>query len=276
MTLGIDIGASKIAAVLWNGAEIGEKKLEEYPGDLAGSFEKWISWIKNWLADFPRAESAGVCVAGVTSGDIILKAPNLSILDGKNLKAEFEKILGVPIVLENDARAFIIAESRLGAAKGMKNVVGITLGTGVGGAIIIDGELYRGEHASAGEVGHVFVEGIRTFEELVSSRAFGVGSVKELALDARNGDKSAKKAFQNVALPLGMGLANIVNILDPEAIIVGGGISGAWDLLEASARAEMKKFIISPAAQDVKILLAQFGDFAPALGAALLAREVLQ
>lgn len=201
----------------------------------------------------------------------IAEAPNLSLLNGFKLSDDLAARLGVEqIKIDNDANCFLRAEMKLGAGRKYKNAFGITVGTGIGGAWWHDNEIYRGAHGSAAEAGWLtvdFKEGIRleeAFHKLMQD------SPAALADEAYRGDVLAQKSYDEFGHYLGISLANVVNILDPEIIIAGGGVIESSDLFLARAKKIMKQYIKSPEAKVVKIVKGKLGANAGAIGAALL------
>jgi glucokinase len=170
----------------------------------------------------------------------------------------------------------------LGAGRGAEIVFGITLGTGVGGGIVINNKIYRGATGSAVEAGHMTIkfDGLKCscgnlgcLEAYCSEKFFkkkGI-SPKEAAKKAKAGNKFALKIFKDYGKNLGVGLSNIINLLDPEIIVLGGGISKASKFFLEETKKETKKRTISPLSKKyVKIKIAKLGEIAGALGAALL------
>ena len=218
--------------------------------------------------------------------------------------------LGLPVVVDNDANAAALAEHRHGAAKGAEHAVLVALGTGIGGGMVLNGRLYRGAHGFAAEFGHMVVEhdgedcpgncpGRGCLEVLASGAAFGRagqiaaaktpeselgrrladgheitgGIVTELA---HAGDEQARSVLAEIGCRLGSGLVGIVNALDPEVIVIGGGAVAAGDLLLDNAREVVADRALPPAAERVRIVPAAFGDESGMLGAALLALDALE
>ena len=215
--------------------------------------------------------------------------------------------LALPVTVDNDANAAMLAEHHAGAAQGAAHAVMLTLGTGIGGAIVAGGRLLRGARGTAGELGHMTVdldgppcpgncpnrgcleamasgaalarEGERAAgqapdsalgREAAAGRTITGALVTELAHD---GDAAAIDAVARVGRNLGVGLAGIANALDPEVIVIGGGVVGAGELLLGPARDELAARALPPVAAAVRVEAARFGDEAGMLGAALLARE---
>jgi glucokinase len=245
--------------------------------------------------------AASVVVPGTvdTCGETIVQAPNVPCLDGFRLGEALKKELGWPILLENDANAAAVGELWLGAARGCRTIVCVTLGTGVGGGIILDGKLWRGADGSAGELGHTTVEpfgGVKCkcgntgcLEVFASATAIvrlarealpdyadtvldpGQLSAKRIYEAGMNGDELSLAIFKKMGTYLGAGLSNLVNLLNPEIIVVGGGVANGWQLFEGYAREEVARRAFPVAVRRLKIVRGQCGDDAGLLGAARLA-----
>lgn len=232
---------------------------------------------------------------------ITLKAPNVPSLDGFRLVAVLENELNVKAFIENDATSAAIGEAWLGASKYYKNSIMVTLGTGVGGGIIIDGKPLRGVDGTAGEIGHICVEpfgapcgcGSRGCVEQYSSATAIVRVTRELegqypkselqnksrltSADVyqagKNGDELALEVFRQVGFYLGIALTDLVNVLNPEVIVIGGGASAGWDLFIGHVEEQIKSRAFREPAQRAKLVRAELGDDAGILGAARLAFE---
>lgn len=248
-----------------------------------------------------RVIAASIMVPGAVdkTNSVVVQAPNLPCLNNFALKHALEEEFGWPVVLENDANAAAMGEMWLGAARGYRNIVCVTLGTGVGGGIILDGKLWRGSDGSAGEFGHTTVnpfgglkckcgnEGclelfasataiVRMVEEdlphFPQSLLKGEKLTAELVHDAgRQGDELAITVFERVGRYLGVGLVNIINLLNPEIIVIGGGVVNGWTLFENAMRQQVADRVFRSQVNCVKIVPAECGDNAGLLGAARLA-----
>ncbi|PYS22990.1 MAG: hypothetical protein DMF72_11175 [Acidobacteria bacterium] len=234
----------------------------------------------------------------VAAGSIV-KAPNLPFLSGFNLTGALSHALKLPAILENDANAAAVGEMWLGAARGLRTVVCVTLGTGVGGGIILDGKLWHGVNDSAAEVGHMCVDpfggvactcGSRGCLEVYASATAIVRMTREakprhpnsrLQIDNEltsesiyragvEGDELALEVFRRMGVYLGIGLANLINILNPEMIVIGGGVVNGWDLFEKHMKHEVAERAFPLLADQVTIVPAECGDDAGLLGAARL------
>ena len=231
---------------------------------------------------------------------MVVKAPNLPCLDGFRLSAALTTQLGVPAILENDANAAAVGEMWQGAAVGCKTIICVTLGTGVGGGIILNGELWRGVDGSAAEIGHMCVDpfggvactcGSRGCLEVFASATAIVRMTREasprypesvlqckddrtaeMIFEAgKQGDELALEIFRRMGVYLGIGLANLINILNPEMIVIGGGVVNGWDLFEKHMHQQVEERAFPLLAARVKIVRAKCGDDAGLLGAARLA-----
>ena len=243
-----------------------------------------------------------VVVPGSVSVDpgVVVKAPNLSCLDGFHLTDALTAELGRPAILENDANAAAVGEMWMGAGRGRHTIVCVTLGTGVGGGIILDGKLWRGVNDSAAEIGHMCVDpfggvactcGSRGCLEVYASATAIVrmtrearprypGSVlhtsenltsEEVYRAGLVGDELALEVFRRMGVYLGIGLANLINILNPEMIVIGGGVVNGWELFAKHMNHEVAERAFPLPAAEVKIVPGECGDDAGLLGAARLA-----
>jgi glucokinase len=215
--------------------------------------------------------------------------------------------LGLPVAVDNDATCAVLAEARYGAGQGCSNVLMLTLGTGIGGGLFLDGHLFRGFSGAAGEMGHMVIdadgppcqgacpnrgclEALASGSALVREAALRVGREPDTPLGrameegvaltgplvtefAHDGDPVARGALSVIGRNLGVGLANLVNIFEPEVIVIGGGVIAAGEMLLAPARDEMHARALLPGRDEVRVEAAMFGAEAGMIGAALLARE---
>lgn len=261
--------------------------------------EALVSAARNW--DTGQIVAASIVVPGTVDNDnaVVIQAPNLPSLANFALKSVLEERLGWPIVLENDANAAAVGEMWQGAARGCKDVVSVTLGTGVGGGVILNGQLWRGAHGSAGEIGHTTVDpfsGLKckcgntgclelfasataivrmTRENLAQFPNSTLNRVELMAEEVyeagRNGDELALTVFKRFGAYLGIGLATVVNLIDPEIIVIAGGAVNGWDLFARDMQREFTARAVQATAPQVRIAPAQCGDNAGLLGAARLA-----
>ena len=275
--IGLDIGGTKIEAIFWSAGKIARFKKIITPKNKRVFLEKIFLLIRQ-VAAGKNIAGIGIASAGAidhTAGKI-LNSPNLKFLNGLRLGNLVGRKFSKPTKLENDANCFLLAEWFFGQAKNKKNVVGLTIGTGVGGAVLIDGELLRGTHGAAGELGHMVISHTPqeplTLEKTVASHGFrrlGVLHPKACQDQANAGSRQAQAVYNQVGSYLGLGLANFVNIFDPELIIIGGGIARAGHLLLDPAKREMKKHSMLPANMLPVVKISKL-DHVGALGAVSL------
>ncbi len=193
---------------------------------------------------------------------------------------------GVPAALVNDARAFGLAELRLGAGRGAASMVGLTLGTGVGGVIIIDGRVHLGHDGTAGEIGHQTIDpdgpwcgcGNRGCVEAYAradqiAAACGTATAEEAVRAARAGDARAIEGLAAVGRYLGIGISNMITVISPDRVVIGGGVSAAGELLFAPIRAEISRRVTTTSVDRVTLVAAELGIWAGSMGAAVYGAE---
>ena len=193
---------------------------------------------------------------------------------------------GLPTSLVNDARAFGLAELRLGAGRGASSMIGLTLGTGVGGVVAVDGRVHQGHDGTAGEIGHQTIDpdgpwcgcGNRgCLEAFVRAdqiaTACGTATAEEAFTRARAGDDAALEGLAEVGRYLGIGIANMIAVISPDRVVIGGGISAAGDLLLAPIRAELRRRVRTTSLDRVELVVAELGTWAGAIGAAIHGAE---
>jgi glucokinase len=205
---------------------------------------------------------------------------------GKPVGAPVSAALGLPTFLINDARAFGLAELRLGAARGVSTMIGLTLGTGVGGVIAIDGRVHQGHDGTAGEIGHQTIEPdgpwcgcgnrgcLEAFTRADQIAAMcGTATAEEAIARARAGDPRAADGFAQVGHYLGIGIANMIAVISPDRVVIGGGLAVAGELLLAPIRDELRRRVHTTSLERVEIVTAELGTWAGAIGAAIHGAE---
>lgn len=205
---------------------------------------------------------------------------------GRPVAAPVATRLGVPVGLINDARAFGLAELRLGAGRGAASMVGVTLGTGVGGVIAIGGQVHLGHDGTAGEIGHQTIdpdgpecncgnngclEAFTRADRIAG--ACGTATAEEAVERAGQGDETAIAGLSRVARYLGIGIANVITLISPDRVVIGGGIAAAGDVLLDGVRAEIERRVRTTSIAQVQIHLAELGTWAGAIGAAVHGAE---
>ena len=241
------------------------------------------------VAAWPGVASAGIGVPGLydpATGTTRFLVNVPGPWAGHAVAAPVAGALGVPAFLINDARAFGLAEMRLGAARGASSMIGFTLGTGVGGVIAIDGRVVQGHDGTAGELGHQTIDpdgpwcgcGNRGCLEAFAradqiAAACGTATAEEAIARARAGDARAVDGLARVGRYLGIGIANMVTVVAPDKVVIGGGIAAAFDLLIEPIRAELRLRVRTTALDAVEIVPAELGTWAGAVGAAVHGAE---
>ena len=253
-----------------------------------------------------RPRSFGLALAALVNPreGRILSSPNLPQLNDLALAEQLSARLQLKVVLENDATAAAVGEHWLGSSKDVESSVFVTLGTGVGGGLILDGRVYRGIDGTAGEIGHICVEpdghpcgcGSHGCVEQYSSATAIARIARELAgqnptslligrtkltskdvFDAAvKGDAVALETFQKMGRYLGIALAGLVDVLNPELIVIGGGAAGGWDLFIEHVRSEIDARAFKHPAARVQLVRASLGEGAGILGAARVALDSLE
>ncbi len=307
IVLATDLGGTnlRLAAINGSGKILYRTKHEtpktERADEIVGAIMQAAEECRQAVEKKGKIVAIGLAVpATINSKEgIIMKAPNLPALDGFRLSATLINELNLPVILENDANAAAIGENWLGASKDFQSSICVTLGTGVGGGIVLNGSILRGIDGTAGEIGHICVEpsgapcgcGSRGCVEQYSSATAISRLTLELeshypkselqnkprltALDVyeagKKGDELALEVFRQVGFYLGIALADLVNVLNPEAIVIGGGVAAGWDLFIHHVQAQIRNRAFREPADRAKLIRAKLGDDAGILGAAKLA-----
>jgi glucokinase len=329
VALGVDIGGTKVLGVALNAADrvVAEARVPTPRGPVQGdrdgddtgaagaamadAIAEVVDQLEASLRHGPgRSEAAaiGVGAPGIVDREGRLRfAPNLPQGHGVNWKLlTGARLPGRAVVIENDANLAALAEHRLGAARGYSDVVMVTLGTGIGGGIILDGEVQVGAHGFAGEIGHMVVDpagppcpcgrrgcweryasggglGLLAREAAMAGRLPAVVALaggdpesvrgENVTAAALAGDPDARLVVEEVGWWVGFGLANLACVVDPECFVLGGGLVAAGDLLLQATRRAFAELVEGGSARpETAIVAAAFGERAGAVGAALAAR----
>lgn len=318
-SIGIDIGGTKVLTALVDAQFriLSEIKLKTKPEKGEQSFLKEIDGAVDFVmseAKVSRKEISGIgvgCPGFVdpvrgTIGD----SPNIPFLKKYPLARQISRLTKLPVSLGNDVQTGLFGEHQLGAAKGYANVLGIFMGTGIGGALILNGQLYRGTSGSAGEIGHITVDpwgprcgcgrygclealagrlaisaeaGIATLRQIAPHLAAKAGSdlraIKSgsLAKAASAGDKAIAELIRHKARIVGSAMANLVSVLNPDLIVLGGGVVEAMPgLIVKEAERHMREVGLPALTSQVKVVPAKLGDHSIVLGAAKRASDLFR
>ena len=306
--IGVDLGGTntKVAFVGEEGAIL---QRMSYATPKPFEREKWLSGLEAVLSQMKDAVSGmdlkgmGVGIAGLVNSEegIILHAPNIRNVDGWAMKEDLVKRFGTLVAIENDVNVVALGEY-LFEENGARNIIVLTLGTGVGGGLILNGELYRGSHFMAGELGHITInengpicncgnEGCaetylgnqriaNRFKEILkegrsSSVTDLVDDIDDITPEviyeaAKKGDELSLQIWNKVAQHLATLLAGLINLLNPDKIIIGGGVAGAYDLIEQPLWTHLNKRVLKPALKGLTIRKSKLGADAGVVGAASL------
>ena len=281
--LGIDLGGTHVKGLVVD--EWGRVHAEDTRPTEDGAAGAWRDNVRRVVAGlqgrFPTIAVAGLCAPGLASRDekMIVSMPGrLRGLEGLDWSGE----LGLPTVVLNDAHAALLGEVWLGAARGGTNVLMITLGTGVGGAAMVDGRLLRGHLGRAGHVGHLSLDPagqpdiVRTPGSLedaigdctVDQRSGGrFATTRELVAAVIAGDEAARAVWERSTGALGAALAGLINVLDPQMIVLGGGIAAAGEVLFRPLAVALDRMEWRLGATGVALVPAKLGAQAGAFGA---------
>ena len=304
--VGVDLGGTSVKAALTS-PELELLARDSVPTEVSDERR-----LLTEIEELVRRVAAGHSVAAVGFGlpsqvdqrrGLVADSTNVPITNVPFL-AEMTRRLHLPVKVDNDGNVAALAEARIGAGKGRHNVIMLTLGTGVGGGMVLDGRLYHGATGYGGELGHMVIDengppcqghcpnhgcleslasaaGVRRAAEQVAAerpsgtlaraiRAGGAAEVRVVIDGALAGDADCVEALAIVGRHLGAGIANYVNIFNPEVVVVGGGIMAAGEILLGVARDEAGRRALRPAWGEVEVVAAELGNDAGVLGAAAL------
>ena len=311
--IGVDVGGTKLLAGTVDAElRVHHRAYRLAPTDDARTLLDTIVDAVGEARESAREEVGAIglglpCLVDVSRG-VVMTCNHLR-MDDVPVRDLMSERLGLPVVVEHDVNAALVAEHRFGAARGARNIVMLTIGTGVGGAALVDGRLLRGQSGAAGELGHVVIDdngppcpgrcpSHGCLEAFVSGPALAregrrlAASAPDSALGgalasgreitgalitdvAHDGDAVARDAIALLGVRLGVGIVSLVNTFNPEVVVVGGGLVAAGDMLLAPARDVVARRALVPAREQVRIVPARFGDESGMLGAAALALDVL-
>lgn len=308
-TIGLDAGGTKLlTGVVGEALEVDHREHALWAGNGCDEvIEQMMDAVGRALASSPDAVGIGLGIpALVDSRSGVARSSVHLPLEGVDLGAVARERFGLPVVVDNDANAAMACEHRHGAARGTSDAALLTIGTGIGGGLVLDGRLYRGANGFGAELGHMVVDldgapcsegctGRGCLEAVASgsalartghaaagrlpdsplgrARSDGAVTGRTVTEAALAGDPVALEIVDHAGRRLGAGLVSIVNALNPEVIVVGGGVMALGDLLLGPARAVVIERALRPSREAVRIVPAQFGEDAGMLGAALLAMD---
>lgn len=303
--LGIDVGGTnvKIGIVDAKGtilarSAMSTKSYNRHPSELIGAiFAQIHALLKDSKIVLSQISGIGIGLPGAVDPfkGLVISLPNIPGWKNVYLRKTFEREFNKPTLLENDVNMITLGEWKFGAGRGQNDLVCLTLGTGVGGGLILGGKMYRGEGFVAGEIGHMPINedgpkcncgGFGCFERYVGNgqllekiavifgkKTLTIPDVYALAL---KGDKKALRFFDETATHIGNGLVGVVNLLNPPLIIIGGGVSNNRRFLFPKINQVIARRAMRVQAKMVKIVHAKLGDDAGIVGAQVLLSETLE
>jgi glucokinase len=292
MIIGLDIGGTNIKGILLDGNKIRSKVQYSTKSKTNKNLllKQIFRCLEILIKKAKKIEGIGIGVAGPVDfkNQKILNPPNVTALKDLELGKIIEKNFKIKTIIDNDVHCLVLAEAILGAGKNKNIVVGLGLGTGVGGGIVIDKKIIYGKNGTAGEMGHMTIDKYgrkcACGQKGCLEAYIGEKGIRKTAFEffkkridtitlynmARKGDEKAIETWKETGKYLGIGLANIVDMFNPDVIVIGGGIASAGELLLNSAKSEMRKNILSLSAKKTQVLKTKLGEYAGAIGAGLL------
>lgn len=316
---GIDIGGTKLLTAVFNRdfrVMASVKNKVEISKGRQNFLDSILESVEEALSEagvkFKNLAGVGVGCPGIIDSrhGVVITSPNIPFLKKYPLRSKLSQKLHVPVIIENDVNAGLYGEFRLGAARKHRDIVGVFLGTGIGGALILNGKLYQGSSGSAGEIGHMIVDplgprcgcqqkgcleayagrtAIAAEAAVLAARqqapalfkAAGTEVLKiksgVLAKSIAAGDEKIERLVREKGRLLGITLANISNLLNPELIVLGGGLTEALGgLLVKEVSQSLREHAMAPVAKQVKVVQSYLKDYAVASGAAKMAADILE
>jgi glucokinase len=291
MLIGVDFGGTAVKAGMVEGGEVVKSmsaatRLDTGPEEILDAIANTV------LALTPKPEAVGVAIPGeVNAEGRCWRLANVPHFEGVPIGEELAKRLGCPIAVENDATTAALGEQLYGHGRDNPSFLMVTLGTGIGGGLVLGHQLYPGSNGFAAEIGHNNIDSspdaplcacgqrgcieafsgtkalLRRFTELGGKAAT---EVLPISVSARRGEEAGTKTFEMMGTALGKGLAVIQNVLDLNAIVFSGGVSASFDLIEPHIRAALRQHVFGKPAGEVPLLVSELGERAGVIGAAHL------
>lgn len=311
--IGIDLGGSTLKGALIShlGEIVQETRFEveqRGPDALFGQVVEAALGLRDHKSAGGRVAGIGIGIPGLVNRKTnrIEIMPNVPALSEIDITSELSRETGLPVILDNDANAAAYGELQVGAARGRREVFFVSLGQGIGAGLIINGHIYRGAVGFAGEFGHMTIdpEGIecacgnigcletiasgpnivrRTRERLYRDRTSSLSrlaiprdrefTAEDIARAAREGDEMAQVMMERTGMFLGIALAAVINLLNVEMVVMGGGVMGAGDLILKPTIKETRRRAFPPSFNSCEIVIANLGNAAGMIGSALMVRD---
>ena len=272
--IGVDLGGTKVQA----GRVVNSKIEEKYQTSVSANAQDEEIIVKEMFETIEKVITKDVIAIGIgvpslvdTEKGIVYNVENIPSWKEVHLKEKTEGRFGIPVFINNDANCFALGEYYYGKGRGVKHMVGLTIGTGLGSGIIINRKLYEGANCGAGEIGTVPYKD-SNIEDYTSGQFFKTKygkDGKEIYEETLKGDKTALKAFEELGKNLGVAIKIILSLYDPEAIILGGSISSAFNFFKVSMFKELEDFLFPFVIKKLKLEVSENKEN-PILGAAAL------
>lgn len=293
--IGVDVGGTKMNAALVH--EDGRIEDPLTRKTKQGSQEEFLTDLEELIEELRDDRTAALGLGLPSTIDQragrVVSSVNIPLED-LDIRARMAERFGLPVAVDNDANAAAIAEWKVGAGRGVDNMVMLTLGTGIGGGLILDGKPFRGATGAGAELGHLVLQyggpecacgGTGHFETVASGQAAdaaakellgGASTGAELVVAAGGGDEPAVEALAQIGRRLGAGIASLINIFEPELVVIGGGFGQAGELLIVPAQEVIAREALLPGRDTVRIVPAELGPRAGLVGAGFVAYEALE
>jgi glucokinase len=306
--VGVELCAAsaRAALVTLDGRVVSRRESAFEPSDIASQIARIVSGLRDDSG--ARVGGVGIGVPGLVNprtGRVVISSDLPSVVR-EDLRSALSDAAGLPVTLDNDANAGALGEYTVGAGRGSRNMFYVTIGTGIGGALVLDGKLWRGASGFAGEFGHITIdpEGVectcgnvgcletvasapnivrRTHERLMRDSTSSLSrlglnknfTAADIAHEAKNGDDFAALMMARTGRYIGTAIAAVINLLNTERIVLGGGVMDAGDLILEPVTAEARRRSFQPNFESTEIVTATLGPDAVPIGAALLARDAV-
>jgi len=305
--IGIDFGGTSVKSAVVREGKLIHRGVPIDPQAATSSdalLDSLVALIAGMRVDFPDIAGVGIGLPGFVDIErgVVHELTNVAGWNDVPLRDILQQRIGLPVTVENDANAMAYAEYKCGAARGARYVMCITLGTGVGGALVLDGHIFRGAQFAAGEIGHMSIDlhgvsgpygntgGLEEYvgnvqiAERAGERYRAAGQAKtpadctpaNLSAAALRGDPVAARMWDDLAIEIGAALANVIWIINPDTIVIGGGVAKAGPLLFDPIRREIRQRTLALYHEHLRVVPAELGNDAGIIGNAILALEAAE
>lgn len=290
MFLGIDVGGTKMASGLvdYSGRILHRGHEATDQSSMSSAADQLVRIVQQYEELYPEIQTAGIAIPGISDSKRgTVWAPNIRGWDHLHLVQLLRERSKITIHVESDRNAMVLAEKWFGCAQGIDDIIFLILGTGIGAGILSGGHLIRGNEDIGGAVGWMPIEfkgKIYHFEQIAAGPSIArhgaeiglSGELPKLSEDARYQNKLALELFEEIGSVIGKVISSLISIFNPELVIIGGGVSNAWDLLEPSAHQAIIRWTQPIAKEKVKLKRCTFGNDTGIYGAAAVAADLVE